>query len=75
MTDRRIPPAGDPIHAAGRKARITPRTEAELAEAIHADERERDGFPRGFFGSDYAEEIRGLMVLGVEEPGGEANGS
>jgi hypothetical protein len=78
MSDRRIPPAGDPIHAAPPKPRR--RTEAELAESIHEDEiklgrphtpSERDGFTRGFHGQEYSEEIRRLMALGVEEPGGD----
>ena len=76
MTHRRIPPAGDPIHAAPPKPRR--RTEAELAEAVHEDETklgrphtpsERMGFTRAFHGQEYGEEIRRLMALGVEEPG------
>lgn len=68
----------DRIHP--RTRRITRRTEAELAESIHADEiklgrphtpSERDAFVRGFHAQEYGEEIRRLMALGVEEPGGD----
>ncbi len=49
-------------------------TEAELIFAIAADERqlgrphtpgERDAFARGFFGEEYAEEIRMLAAVGL----------
>ncbi|HEV8045577.1 MAG TPA: hypothetical protein VGP38_10370 [Rubrobacter sp.] len=78
MSDRRIPPAPDRGQASFTGVRRL--TEAELAESIHADEiklgrphtpSERMGFTRGFFGQEYAEEIRRLMALGVEEPGGD----
>ncbi len=61
MSTRRIPSAGDPFHAAGK------RTEAELLEALAEDEarqgrphtpREREAFAQGFFGEDYKQEDR-----------------
>ena len=73
MDERRITPAGDPIHAAGQRVRRSRRTEAELIEAIRDDERqtgrtltptEREAFARGFFGPEYAEEIRLLAEAG-----------
>jgi hypothetical protein len=64
----RIPPAGDPIYAAGR------RTEAELIEALAEEEArlgrpmtpsEREGFARGFFAPEYRTEIRFMAVMGL----------
>ena len=69
--------AGDPIARVGEKQRIKRRSPLEELEAVYEDERrlgrphtpsERDAFVRGFHGQEYAEEIRRLMALGVEEP-------
>ncbi len=64
------------------KIRRSRTTEAELAEAIFADEAklgrthipsERDAFVRGFTGTEYAAEIRHLAAMGLldEEDGEE----
>ena len=70
MSDRSVHPetlAGDPFAAQRRRARQSRRTEAELIEAIHQDEAqqgrpmtpsERESFARGFFGQEYAAEVR-----------------
>lgn len=75
--------AGDPFAHAGKQRRssaITRRTYGEELAAVLEEEarlgrpmipRERDAFVRGFHGQEYAEEIRRLMALGVEEPEGE----
>ncbi len=56
------------------RVRRTDRTEAELIEAIAEDEErqgrpmtpsERIGFARGFYGQEYAEEIRYLAAAGL----------
>src|SRR5215218_8436998 len=61
VSTRRIPLAGDPFYAAGK------RIEAELLEALAEDEakqgrphtpREREAFARGFFGEEYRQEVR-----------------
>jgi hypothetical protein len=53
------------------------RTEGELIFAIFEDETklgrphtpgERDAFTRGFFSTEYGDEIRLLMALGVTDP-------
>jgi hypothetical protein len=71
VADRRIPPAGDPFYAAGR------RTEAELVEAIAEEEAkqgrsltpsERVAFAYDFHAPSYRSELRRLMDLGVECP-------
>ena len=79
MDDRSVDPrtrAGDPFaYAAARKT--SPRTEDELVEAVAEEEarrgypltpRERDGFARCFFVTEYRAEVRRLMALGVAEP-------
>ncbi|HEV8046016.1 MAG TPA: hypothetical protein VGP38_12590 [Rubrobacter sp.] len=78
MSDRRIPPAPDRGQASFTGVRR--RSPLEELEAVHEDEirlgrphtpSERDAFVRGFHGQEYGEEIRRLMALGVEEPGGD----
>lgn len=75
MDDTRIAPDARALKA-GR------RTEGELIFALYEDEsrlgrphtpRERDAFTRGFFGTEYAEEIRHLAAAGLldEEDGQE----
>jgi hypothetical protein len=68
MPERRIPPAGDPFYAAGR------RTEAELIKAIAEEkarlgrsmsQREREVFARSFFAEEYRGEIRLLAAMGL----------
>jgi hypothetical protein len=63
----------DRVHPETR-VRQSRRTEAELVEAIREDERqqgrtmttnERIGFARGFFGTEYAGEIRMLARAGL----------
>ncbi len=60
-----------PESARAKRAR---RTEAELAEAVREDEqrtgltmtpREREAFARGFYGHEYAEEVRALAAAGL----------
>ncbi len=76
--DRRIPKTPDRGQASF--AGVRRRSPLEELEAVHEDERklgrphfpsERDAFVRGFHGAEYGEEIRRLMALGVEEPGGD----
>ncbi len=59
--------AGDPFRGERKRIRRSRRTEAELVEAIREDEArqdrpmtptEREAFARGFFGQEYAAEIR-----------------
>ena len=76
MDARSVDPAtraGDPFAYAGAH-KSSPRTEAELVEAIAEEEsrrgypmtpRERDGFARGFFSTEYRAEVCRLMALGV----------
>jgi hypothetical protein len=61
VSTRRIPLAGDPFYAAGK------RSEAELLETLAEDEakqgrphtpREREAFARGFLGEEYRQEVR-----------------
>jgi hypothetical protein len=65
--------AGDPFAAERKRVRESRRTEAECIEAIHEDEAqqgrpmtpsEREAFARGFFGTEYAAEIRLLARTG-----------
>jgi hypothetical protein len=74
--------AGDPFAAERRRVRQSRRTEAELVEAIREDEEsqgrpmspsEREGFARGFFGQEYAAEVRLLARAGLldDEDGAE----
>ncbi len=64
------------------RIRQSRRTEAELVEAIREDEArqgrpmaptEREAFARGFFGQEYADEIRMLARAGLldDDDGGE----
>jgi len=66
--------AGDPFAAERKRVRRSRRTEAELVEAIAEDEarqghpmtpREREAFARGFFGTEYAAEVRLLARAGL----------
>ncbi len=66
--------AGDPFAAERKRIRRSRRTEAELVEAIAEDEKrqgrtmtptEREAFARGFFGPEYAAEIRLLARAGL----------
>lgn len=64
----------DRITLDARSLKGSRRTEAELMEAVLADEKElgrphlpseRDGFVRGFFGTEYALEIGHLAAMGL----------
>jgi hypothetical protein len=55
---------------------VSRRTEAELVEALAEDEAqqgrphtpgERESFARGFFSTEYREEVRRLMSLGAAD--------
>jgi hypothetical protein len=73
--------AGDPFAAERKRVRHSRRTEAELVEAIREDEArqgrpmtpsERDAFARGFFGQEYAAEVRLLARTGMlDDPDGD----
>ena len=74
--------AGGPFAAERKRVRHSRRTEAELVEAIREDEarqghpmtpREREAFARGFFGVEYAGEVRLLARTGLldDEDGAE----
>ena len=77
MDARSVDPAtraGDPFAYAGERKARSGRTEAELVEAIAEEEsrrgypmtpRERAGFARGFFSTEYRAEVCRLMALGV----------
>jgi hypothetical protein len=62
------------LESGTKNGRRSGRTEAELVFAIHQDEcklgrphrpSERDAFTRGFFGQEYAGEIRMLAAAGL----------
>jgi len=74
--------AGDPFAAERKRVRQSRRTEADLLEAVREDEArqgrpmaptERESFARGFFGQEYADEIRMLARAGLldDDDGGE----
>ena len=77
MSTHRVHPetlAGDPFAAEHKRYRQSRRTEAELVEAIREDEArqgrpmspsEREAFARGFFGQEYAVEVRLLARAGL----------
>jgi hypothetical protein len=77
VDDRSVDPAtraGDPFAYVGERKDRSPRPEAELVEAIAEEEsrrgypmipRERDGFARGFFSTEYRAEVRRLIAFGV----------
>jgi hypothetical protein len=77
VDDVRVHPetvAGDPFAAERKRIKHSRRTEAELVEAIREDEAqqgrpmtpsEREAFARGFFGQEYAAEVRLLARPGM----------
>src|SRR5215204_5416016 len=77
LIENRVHPetlAGDPFAAERGRIRHSRRTEDELVAAIREDEerqgcpmtpREREAFARGFFGQEYAAEVRLLAAQGL----------
>ncbi len=77
MDNGRVHPrtlAGGSFAAERKRVRQSRRTEAELVEAIAQDEAqqgrpmtptEREAFARGFFGQEYAAEVRMLARAGM----------